>query len=393
MIESLEGYIKDTHEPPRHEHHIDEQSIEQQEQQTVAIAESEASEAEPNMSSSSAEYARINAQFNNIATNVPVLPIPAQPQHPHTPRAAALNTPRPVPQAPQQQQQPQQPQQQRYFNIYDKIIHSIDGKFFIKISFRELKAYASAITFNRDVDEEQVDKLFASIKDGYHYPFTMDAIYDKTVNIGENSIKIINGNHRHAAICKYIAEHDKDFSCDYMVFMWISVVDECESTNLQQSIELYTMVNNHLPFKEPINVSIDAMKFVEKLCSLNQFKGKIKTQKGNDTSHQPRIHKNELYKLLEKNKDILEEFVSTHSVNRNNLIITEDILNKFIESIKDINHRISLKEKYELYSHNKLVENNKYYEEAVDIGLYLNLKNSNFPKEMWIKHLCDPSSI
>jgi hypothetical protein len=387
MIERLEGYIKDKHKPPRHEQQQEQQAKQEQPVASEAIAESEAN-IEPNMSSSSAEYARINAQFNNIATNVPVLPIPQQfQQHPHTPRAAALNTPRPVPQV----QQP--PQQQRYFNIYDKIIHSIDGKFFIKISFRELKAYASAITFNRDVDEEQVDKLFASIKDGYHYPFTMDAIYDKTVNIGENSIKIINGNHRHAAICKYIAEHDKDFSCDYMVFMWISVVDECESTNLQQSIELYTMVNNHLPFKEPINVSIDAMKFVEKLCSLNQFKGKIKTQKGNDTSHQPRIHKNELYKLLEKNKDILEEFVSTHSVNRNNLIITEDILNKFIESIKDINHRISLKEKYELYSHNKLVENNKYYEEAVDIGLYLNLKNSNFPKEIWIKHLCDPSSI
>ena len=392
MIERLEDCIKDKHEPPEHEQQTVARA-ESEEQQEILV-ESEASEANtvPKMSSS-VEYAR------NINANVPIptLTIPQQfpqqfPQHPHTPRAA-LNTPRPVPQAQQQPQQPQQPQQQRYFNIYDKIIHSIDGKFFIKISFRELKAYASAITFNRDVDEEQVDKLFTSIKYGYHYPFTMDAIYDKTVNIGENSIKIINGNHRHAAICKYIAEYDKDFSCDYMVFMWISVVDECESTNLQQSIELYTMVNNHLPFKEPINVSIDAMKFVEKLCSLNQFKGKIKTQKGNDTSHQPRIHKNELYKLLEKNKDILEEFVSTHSVNRNNLIITEDILNKFIESIKDINHRISLKEKYELYSHNKLVENNKYYEEAVDIGLYINLKNSNFPKEMWIKHLCDPSSI
>jgi hypothetical protein len=30
MIERLEGYIKDKHKPPRHEHHIDEQSIEQQ---------------------------------------------------------------------------------------------------------------------------------------------------------------------------------------------------------------------------------------------------------------------------------------------------------------------------------------------------------------------------
>ena len=37
MIERLEGYIKDKHKPPRHEHHIDEQSIEQREQ-TVAKA-------------------------------------------------------------------------------------------------------------------------------------------------------------------------------------------------------------------------------------------------------------------------------------------------------------------------------------------------------------------
>jgi hypothetical protein len=33
MIESLEGYIKDKHEPPRHEHHIDEQSIEEKREQ------------------------------------------------------------------------------------------------------------------------------------------------------------------------------------------------------------------------------------------------------------------------------------------------------------------------------------------------------------------------
>jgi hypothetical protein len=45
MIKSLEGYIKDTHEPPRHEHHIDEQSIEEQDQTVAreAIADSEAS--------------------------------------------------------------------------------------------------------------------------------------------------------------------------------------------------------------------------------------------------------------------------------------------------------------------------------------------------------------
>jgi hypothetical protein len=45
MIESLEGYIKDTHEPSRHEHHIDEQSIEEQREQRKQREQTVASEA------------------------------------------------------------------------------------------------------------------------------------------------------------------------------------------------------------------------------------------------------------------------------------------------------------------------------------------------------------
>ena len=412
MIESLEGYIKDKHKPPRHEHHIDEQSIEEQREQrdqtvaSEAIAESEAT-TEPKMSSSSAEYARINAQFNNIATNVPILPIPAQTQHPHTPRAAALNTPRPVPQPQaaqpaqqptQQQAQPtqqatQQAQQQRHFNIADKIIDKIDDeKFLVKISFHELMEYAAPITFNRDLDEEQIDKLYVSIVEDY-IPFTMDAIYDTTSKIDEKSIKIINGNHRRAAICKYITEHDNNFSCDYKVYVWIYVVDDCESSNnIQRSINLYTKINNHLPFKAPIVISINVMEFLNKLCK-HKFKGKAIMVNTRDTSFQPRINKNELYKLFDANKDLLERFVSIYSINTNNLIITDAILDKFIANIEAINKSIWLKGITNVYSSSLVADNKKVWDKALEIGFFLNLKNSLYSKEVWIKHLCDPSSI
>lgn len=280
-----------------------------------------------------------------------------------------------------------------FFNITDKIIDKInDDKYLIKIGFRELLAYASPIVFNRELEQTKIDELYASIADGYAIPFTIDAIYDKKSKIDEKIIKIINGNHRHGAIQKYITAHDKYFSCDYKVYVWIYAVDECETTNVKQSIELYTKINNHLPFKEPIIVDINVMEFLNKLCRQKRFKGLILSNQC-ETSRQPRINKKELFNLLNTNKDILENFLSKYSVNKNNLIITEDILSQFIENINEINHLLSLKGINSLYSDTQLSQNRTYYEQAVEVGFFLNLKKSNYPKEIWIKYLCNPTDI
>jgi hypothetical protein len=280
-----------------------------------------------------------------------------------------------------------------FFNITDKIIDKInDDKYLIKIGFRELLAYASPIVFNRELEQTKIDELYASIADGYAIPFTIDAIYDKKSKIDEKIIKIINGNHRHGAIQKYITAHDKYFSCDYKVYVWIYAVDECETTNVKQSIELYTKINNHLPFKEPIIVDINVMEFLNKLCRQKRFKGLILSNQC-ETSRQPRINKKEVFNLLNTNKDILENFLSKYSVNKNNLTITEDILSQFIENINEINHLLSLKGINSLYSDTQLSQNRTYYEQAVEVGFFLNLKKSNYPKEIWIKYLCNPTEI
>ena len=280
-----------------------------------------------------------------------------------------------------------------FFNITDKIIDKInDDKYLIKIGFRELLAYASPIVFNRELEQTKIVELYTSIADGYAIPFTIDAIYDKKSKIDEKIIKIINGNHRHGAIQKYITAHDKYFSCDYKVYVWIYAVDECETTNVKQSIELYSKINNHLPFKEPIIVDINVMEFLNKLCRQKRFKGLILSNQC-ETSRQPRINKKELFNLLNTNKDILENFLSKYSVNKNNLIITDDILSQFIENINEINHLLSLKGINSLYSDTQLSQNRTYYEQAVEVGFFLNLKKSNYPKEIWIKYLCNPTDI
>ena len=285
------------------------------------------------------------------------------------------------------------PLQTSFFNITDKIIDKInDDKYLIKISFRELLAYASPIVFNRELDQTKIDELYASIAEGYAIPFTIDAIYDKKSKIDEKIIKIINGNHRHSAIQKYITAHDKHFSCDYKVYVWIYAVDECETTNVKQSIELYSKINNHLPFKEPIIVDINVMEFLNKLCRQKRFKGLILSNQC-ETSRQPRVNKKEMFNLLNTNKDILESFLSKYSVNKNNLIISEDILSQFIENINEINHLLSLKGINSLYSDTQLSQNRTYYEQAVEVGFYLNLKKSNYPKEIWIKYLSNPTDI
>jgi len=284
------------------------------------------------------------------------------------------------------------PPPQPYFNIADKTIDKIsDVKYLVKLSFRELMAYATPIVFNRDLDSSKITELYTSITEGYDIPFTIDAIYDKKAKIEEKSIKIINGNHRHGAICKYITEHDHTFSCEYKVYVWVYEVDECETTNMKRSIDLYMKINNHLPFKEPVIVDINVMEFMNRLCRQRRFKGLILSNQC-ETSRQPRVNKKEIFNILNANKDVLECFVSTYS-NSNNKIITEDILTQFIENINMINHRLSLKSIVDLYSEGQLAQNKGFYDQAVELGFYLNLRKSKYPKEVWIKYLTNPSEV
>jgi hypothetical protein len=135
------------------------------------------------------------------------------------------------------------------------------------------------------------------------------------------------------------------------------------------------------------------MAFHDKLCSVKRFKGKAILSNKCEISRQPKINKKEVFNLLNTNKPILENFLAKYSVNKNNLIITDDILQQFIENIDEINHRISLKGINNLYSDNQLAQNRGFYEQAVELGFYLNLKKSNYSKEVWIQYISNPTDI
>jgi hypothetical protein len=317
-------------------------------------------------------------------------PSPASPTSIHvSPPVSPRESPPPSPQ--------QVPRRNHHFHIADKTIDKVsDDKYLVKLGFHELMAYATPIVFNRELETSKIDELYASIVDGYEIPFTIDAIYDQKTKIDEKSIKIINGNHRHGAICKYIAENDKHFTCDYKVYVWVYEVDECETTNMKRSIDLYMKINNHLPFKEPIIVDINVMEFMNILLRDEQFKDKILSKDQCEIARQPRVNKKEIFNLLNNNKDILESFVSKYSVNKNNMMITDEILSQFIENIREINHRIYIKacnNLTDLYSDNQLAQNIGHYQKALELMFFLNLKKSKYPKEVWIKYLANPTEI
>ena len=199
---------------------------------------------------------RINEHFEKFyKRSPPVSPIQNALPSPESPTSLHVSPPTSPRESPASLASPPSPQhahRKNHFNIADKTIDKIsDEKYLVKISFRELMAYANPIVFNRDLDKKKIDDIYKTIVDGYDIPYTIDAIYDKKASIEDGCIKIINGNHIYSAISKYI-DNDKNFNCDYKVYVWIYAVDECETTNVKKSIELYSKINNNLPFKEKV---------------------------------------------------------------------------------------------------------------------------------------------
>jgi hypothetical protein len=138
------------------------------------------------------------------------------------------------------------------------------------------------------------------------------------------------------------------------------------------------------------------MEFMNILLRDEQFKDKILSKDQCEIARQPRVNKKEIFNLLNNNKDILESFVSKYSVNKNNMMITDDILSQFIENIREINHRIYIKacnNLTDLYSDNQLAQNIGHYQKALELMFFLNLKKSKYPKEVWIKYLANPTEI
>ena len=268
------------------------------------------------------------------------------------------------------------------FNIDENIIDKkSDDVFLIKLKFREFLAYTNYWCFNRKICQEKVDELYSSLCTDYDMPFVIHAVYDEKHLDPVRKLLILDGQHRREAVKQYIETHDNEWNCSYSIWMWVYKIPDSESQNMQQALNLFKKINNNRVFGEDELPDTFIMDLVQQLCDVPMIKKKkvIGTNNVTNTCHSPCIHKKELNALFNQHKDVIKS--------------SEKSVADMVANILKINHRISIKSYDELYSPSQRSKETNRYSKAVEKGFFLNLKNSKYAPEIWIKFINNPDAV
>ncbi len=269
------------------------------------------------------------------------------------------------------------------FDIYKNIIDKKDDNtFLIKMSFTEVLAYTTSWCFNRKINTEKVNEIYTSLTTSYVIPFILHAIYDEKHTNPIAKILILDGQHRVDAIRKYM-ELDISGQCEYNVWICIYKVNYSETNNTSTVLDMFKKINNNRVVTDDELPDTFIMDLVNQICEISLFKKNrvIGLNLNNNSCHQPCIHKKELNSLLNENKTIIKEFNNT--------------IQQLIENIQKINHKLSMKSFEELFSskYRNYTKEQYRYKEAVTKKFFLNLKNSIYAPEIWIRYINKPDEL
>jgi hypothetical protein len=268
------------------------------------------------------------------------------------------------------------------FDIYNKIIDRKDNStFMIKLPFRELIAYTVPWCFNRKIDSNKVLELYDSLCESYTIPYILHAVYDKNINNSVANILILDGQHRTQAAKMYIEKNDMQINCNYFVYICIYQINNSETNNTNTVVDLFRKINNNRVFDETDLPDTFIIDLVKNVCDIPVFKKNkcIKKSDNNNTSHCPFIHKKELNNLFNLNKDIIKAGKKT--------------LTELLTNIQLINHKLSLMKFEDLYCASQRRAETKKYQTAVSLGFFLNLKNSKYTTDVWVKYINEPDKL
>lgn len=244
----------------------------------------------------------------------------------------------------------------------------------LKISFIDFaENYYSNLYFNRTINEEKVLELYnILVANTYQLPWTCHSIYD----IANNKRQLIDGQHRHDAIIKYLENNKKD---NY-IYVWEYIIDDINIPNCNKyALELFKNLNNNSPLSEE---DIPKNKIVEVILKLKRDKN-LKHGIGTDNKHKscniPKIHEKELFELL----------------NRHEYLFSSLSIETIITNIHHINMIISQLSIDKIYKNktNITAKEYKIIEKARTIDFYLGLKDSSYSPAYWIKYLINPECL
>lgn len=269
------------------------------------------------------------------------------------------------------------------FMMQSKIIDKInDTTFMIKITFRELIAYTQNWCYNRSIDPIKVTEIYESLCESYHMPFILQAVYDEKHNNPITKLLLLDGQHRKEAVRQYIETKDVAMDCPHSVWICVYNISNSETTNTDKVIGLFKKINNNRIFNSDELPDTFVVDLIKAICNISAFQRKsvaIKTNENNKKAHSPCIHKKELHAVFNGSKDLIKSSKKT--------------IAELVSNIQVINHKLSLMKYEDLYTVSHRAKETDRYKKAVELGFFLNLQNSKYTPEVWIRHIVAPDSL
>lgn len=242
-----------------------------------------------------------------------------------------------------------------------------------KIHYRVYsKCYSTDLFFNRAINETKVNELHEVISNEENdIPWICHAIVDMKTN----KKLIVDGQHRHEAISKFI-KNDKRMECDKYLYIFEHKIEDLELDSCRSDvINLLKKLNNNMPFNEDELPSNKIAEFIAKLKFDSALNEGIGYNEKTQTCYKSKIHQKELFELFNKNAYLTKNMT----------------IDQMINNLRQINHHLSLMSNEKLYKGFKL--NTTSIENAQKMVFYLGLKDSAYPPNYWIKYIQNPADI
>ena len=250
------------------------------------------------------------------------------------------------------------------------ILNDTDKSALIKIDYNSLIQYVKHWSYNREIIDTVVDKLYDSINEDNNIIWVLTAIKERA----NDELYLIDGQHRYEAIKRKLTE-DIDFRIEKYLYINIYYVDNIEDDD-EYIIDLITKINNTAPFNIPDFPSRRNINLINKMIKDPIFKKGISTDDKTNSANQPKIHRKILHSKLNTFNSYIQD-------------IDDEII---IDNLKKINKFIGLKSFNDIYKNDehKKQSNKNAWEKANTIKFYLGLKNTIYTIDNIIKNISNP---
>ena len=273
----------------------------------------------------------------------------------------------------------------KVFDIERYILHKINkNQCLIKLTVKEFAKFCEPWMYNRKINLEKVKELKEQFKvfDLKTSPvWNVSLVFDKYTHKPSDNIpkyiKILDGQHRWQSVKDLI--HNCEIDNNHELYGTCYIIDYCEDKNTHITTELFKKINNNTPLSINDIPDTRIQELVEKIIEdkeLNPNKDGIIVRKNQNTSQEPRIHKKELFNII-----------NPYSKSFSHLSQDEIIVN-----LRLIKNRIMLKEFKDIY--HKCDKNIERYKKAEELDFWFGLKSSKkYSPEQWVLFISNPQEF